>query len=156
MGEQFMVLPCEEATLNSSGWIASRPMSALLQDIKQNFWNWTVIFDLPPILMGDDVIRSCLALTASRLWLVPGSRRRKKSRNATNILIPQRSYESFSINLKIQSLRTIIIPTPDRPTARRHRKNTNNTQRREKTARAPRFKRMSQFFNRLGDANFRK
>ena len=56
MGERFMVLPCEQATLNSSGWIASRPMSALLQDIKQNFRNWTVIFDLPPILLGDDVI----------------------------------------------------------------------------------------------------
>jgi hypothetical protein len=31
-------------------------MSALLADLKKEFWNCTVIFDLPPILSGDDVI----------------------------------------------------------------------------------------------------
>jgi Mrp family chromosome partitioning ATPase len=31
-------------------------MNALLQDIKRDFRNWTVIIDLPPVLVGDDVI----------------------------------------------------------------------------------------------------
>ena len=53
---QALVLPCESRTANSSAWIASRAMSALLQDIKRSFANWTVVFDLPPTLASDDVI----------------------------------------------------------------------------------------------------
>ena len=53
---QLVVLPCEAPTLNSSEWIASRPMRALLQDIKREFRGWTVVFDLPPLLSSDDVI----------------------------------------------------------------------------------------------------
>jgi Mrp family chromosome partitioning ATPase len=57
IGKQLIsVLPCEAATLYSSEWMASRPMNALLQDIKRDFRNWTVIIDLPPVLVGDDVI----------------------------------------------------------------------------------------------------
>ena len=54
--QQFLVLPCKSPTLNSSEWMASRSMSALLQEIKRDFRAWTVIVDLPPILVGDDVI----------------------------------------------------------------------------------------------------
>jgi protein-tyrosine kinase len=53
---QFLALPCEAPTLSSSEWMASRAMTALLQDIRQSFRNWTVIVDLPPILPSDDVI----------------------------------------------------------------------------------------------------
>ena len=56
MNEHVLVLPCEAATPNSSAWIASRPMTALLQELERDFRNWTVIFDLPPILSSDDVI----------------------------------------------------------------------------------------------------
>jgi hypothetical protein len=51
-----MVLPCEEATLRSSEWMASRHMATVLQDIKRTFPGWTVILDFPPILAGDDFI----------------------------------------------------------------------------------------------------
>ena len=54
--ERLLVLPCETATLSSSEWLASRPMSAILRDIRQNFKGYTVILDLPPILPTDDVI----------------------------------------------------------------------------------------------------
>jgi Mrp family chromosome partitioning ATPase len=54
--QEILVLPCEAPTLNSSEWIASRPMRALLQDIKRDFAGWTVVFDLPPLLSSDDVI----------------------------------------------------------------------------------------------------
>jgi protein-tyrosine kinase len=53
---QMLVLPCEGATLRSSEWMASRQMTALLQDVKRNFPGWTVILDFPPILAGDDFI----------------------------------------------------------------------------------------------------
>jgi Mrp family chromosome partitioning ATPase len=54
--QSILVLPCETPTLNSSEWITSRAMDAFLQDIKRDFKDWTVIFDLPPVLAGDDVI----------------------------------------------------------------------------------------------------
>ena len=53
---KFSVLPCEASTASSSEWMASRSMSAILQEIKRDFKAWTVIFDLPPLLVGDDVI----------------------------------------------------------------------------------------------------
>ena len=53
---QVLVLPCEMRMANSSAWIASRAMDALLQEIKRSFPNWTVVIDLPPILASDDVI----------------------------------------------------------------------------------------------------
>jgi protein-tyrosine kinase len=54
--EKIFVLPCEASTLNSSAWMASRSMAAVLQEIKRDFRAWTVIIDLPPMLVGDDVI----------------------------------------------------------------------------------------------------
>ena len=54
--QQLLVLPCETATASSSDWMASRPMAALLQEIKRNFKPWTVVVDLPPLLTSDDVI----------------------------------------------------------------------------------------------------
>lgn len=53
---RFLTLPCEAPTLSSSEWMASRAMTAILQEIRQTFRNWTVIVDLPPILPSDDVI----------------------------------------------------------------------------------------------------
>lgn len=67
--EQLLVLPCEASTMNSSEWIASRQMSALLQEIKRDFRAWTVIFDLPPVLTSDDVI-SILPQIDSVLFVV--------------------------------------------------------------------------------------
>jgi protein-tyrosine kinase len=54
--QRFSLLPCEAATPDSSEWMASKTMSAFLQVIKQEFKGWIVIFDLPPLLIGDDVI----------------------------------------------------------------------------------------------------
>ena len=57
IGEQSLcVFPCESATLASSEWMASPAMDALLKQIRRDFRDWTVIFDLPPVLAGDDVI----------------------------------------------------------------------------------------------------
>jgi protein-tyrosine kinase len=54
--EKIFVLPCGNARLNSSEWMASGEMAALMQQIKRDFRTWTVIVDLPPILMSDDVL----------------------------------------------------------------------------------------------------
>jgi protein-tyrosine kinase len=53
---KMLVLPGEVCRSGSSEWIASNTMSTLLQAIKRDFRSTTVIFDLPPVLVGDDVI----------------------------------------------------------------------------------------------------
>jgi protein-tyrosine kinase len=53
---RLLVLPCETSIPNSSEWMASRSMTNLLYEIKRDLKGWTVIFDLPPILLSDDVI----------------------------------------------------------------------------------------------------
>ena len=54
--QQLLVLPCEAATPNSSEWMASRAMTALLEELRRSFKPWTIIVDLPPLLTSDDVI----------------------------------------------------------------------------------------------------
>jgi len=53
---ELMVLPAEAATLRSSELLASRAMDVMLQDIRRTFKSQTVIFDMPPLLSGDDVL----------------------------------------------------------------------------------------------------
>ena len=53
---ELMVLPTEGPTVHSSELIASRNMGTMLQDIKQIFRSHTVIFDMPPLLLGDEVL----------------------------------------------------------------------------------------------------
>ncbi len=52
----FLVLPGSVATTSSSEWMASQAMGTLLQTIKREFRSRIVIFDLPPLLLGDDAI----------------------------------------------------------------------------------------------------
>jgi protein-tyrosine kinase len=53
---KLLVLPGEVAAVTSSEWMASQTMGTMLQTIKRDFRSRIVIFDLPPMLVGDDVI----------------------------------------------------------------------------------------------------
>jgi protein-tyrosine kinase len=53
---KLLVLPGEVAAATSSELMASQMMGTLLQTIKRDFRSRIVIFDLPPLLVGDDVI----------------------------------------------------------------------------------------------------
>lgn len=66
------VLPAKVAS-NSSEWMASQTMAGLLQTIKRDFRSRIVIFDLPPILMGDDVISMLPRVDATLLVAAVGS-----------------------------------------------------------------------------------
>lgn len=66
----ILVLPGENSAPDSSAWMTSRPLSAMLQDIRQRYSAHTVIIDLPPMLIGDDVIAvlpqlDCILLVAA-------------------------------------------------------------------------------------------
>ena len=53
---ELMVLPTEAPTVHSSELISSRTLGTMLQDIRRAFRTRTVIFDMPPILQGDEVL----------------------------------------------------------------------------------------------------
>jgi protein-tyrosine kinase len=53
---ELLVLPGEACKSGASEWMASQTMVTLLQTIKREFRSRIVIFDMPPMLLGDDVI----------------------------------------------------------------------------------------------------
>jgi protein-tyrosine kinase len=67
---ELMVLPTEASTVRSSELIGSRAMNTMLQGIRRVFKSRTVIFDMPPILQGDEVLAilpriDCMLLVAA-------------------------------------------------------------------------------------------
>jgi protein-tyrosine kinase len=69
----LMVLPGSGAISGSSEWMASQTMGTLLQTIKREFRSRIVIFDLPPMLLGDDVITILPKMDAALLVAGVGS-----------------------------------------------------------------------------------
>jgi protein-tyrosine kinase len=53
---KLLVLPGEVCRSGTSEWMASQTMATLLQTIKREFRSRIVVFDMPPMLLGDDVI----------------------------------------------------------------------------------------------------
>ena len=68
----MLVLPGSVSS-NSSEWMASQTMGGLLQTIKRDFRSRIVIFDLPPMLLGDDVISILPRMDATLLVAGVGS-----------------------------------------------------------------------------------
>jgi protein-tyrosine kinase len=54
--DSLLVLSGSTPLARSSEWMASQTMAMLLETIKRDFRSHTVIFDLPPMLLGDDVV----------------------------------------------------------------------------------------------------
>ena len=69
----FLVLPGTVSTPGSSEWMASQTMGTLLQAIKREFRSRIVIFDLPPLLLGDDVISILPRVDAALLVAAVGT-----------------------------------------------------------------------------------
>lgn len=68
----MLVLPGSVSS-SSSEWMASQTMGALLHTIKRDFRSRIVIFDLPPMLVGDDVISILPRMDATLLVAGVGS-----------------------------------------------------------------------------------
>lgn len=69
----LLVLPGTVSMAGSSEWMASQAMGTLLQTMKREFRSRIVIFDLPPLLLGDDVISILPRMDASLLVAGIGS-----------------------------------------------------------------------------------
>jgi protein-tyrosine kinase len=51
-----LILPGEICKTGASEWMASQSMATVLQTIKREFRSRLVIFDMPPMLVGDEVL----------------------------------------------------------------------------------------------------
>jgi capsular exopolysaccharide synthesis family protein len=69
----LLVLPGSVPSQGSSEWMASQTLGTLLQTIKRDFRSRIVIFDLPPILLGDDVISILPRMDAAILVAAVGA-----------------------------------------------------------------------------------
>ena len=54
--EDFDIVPCRETTSGSSELLTSARMVNLVEELKWNFPSRLMMFDLPPILVADDVL----------------------------------------------------------------------------------------------------
>lgn len=54
--ERLVILPCREMIESSSEIMSSPKISELVDDVKSRYPNRIVLFDLPPVLDGDEVI----------------------------------------------------------------------------------------------------
>jgi Mrp family chromosome partitioning ATPase len=71
-GCELLVLPTEAPTMRSSELIGSRNMDTMLHDIKRIFRSETVIFDMPPLLQGDEVLATLPRIDAVLLVTAVG------------------------------------------------------------------------------------
>jgi protein-tyrosine kinase len=69
----MLVLPGEVCHGGSSEWMASQTMTSLLQGIRTEFRSRIVIFDLPPVLVGDDVLSILPQMDATLFIAAVGS-----------------------------------------------------------------------------------
>jgi protein-tyrosine kinase len=53
---QMLVLPGEVCKSGSADWLASQAMTTTLQALKRDFRSHVIVLDMPPVLIGDDVI----------------------------------------------------------------------------------------------------
>ena len=53
---QTLVLPGEVCKAGAAEWMASQAMTTTLQALKREFRSHVIILDMPPVLVGDDVI----------------------------------------------------------------------------------------------------
>ena len=53
---KFVILPAKGIGGSSSELLTSQSMMQLIDEVKNRYQNRIVIFDLPPVLVGDDVI----------------------------------------------------------------------------------------------------
>jgi protein-tyrosine kinase len=54
--QELLVLPTRASTAGSAELLASRAMTATLQQIKRDYPSRTIVLDLPPLLSSDDAI----------------------------------------------------------------------------------------------------
>ncbi len=84
--ERFVILPCRKAFRNSSELLTTPRMVQLVQELKARYPSRLVIFDLPPVLVGDDVVAFSSLLDAVLLVVDNGKTRPDELSRAVELL----------------------------------------------------------------------
>lgn len=84
--KRLVILPGNEPLINSSEQLSSPRMVQLVEELKMRYPDRIVLFDLPPLLMGDDVMAFAPNLDALILVLEEGKTTREELRRAYELL----------------------------------------------------------------------
>lgn len=89
---QMLVLPGEVCRSGAAEWMASQAMTTMIDTLKRDFRSHVIILDLPPILIGDEVIsilprlESVLLVTAVGTSTLPDLKQAYKQIKSTPIV----------------------------------------------------------------------
>lgn len=84
--QRLVVLPGRESISNSSEMLNTVPMQNLMQDLKKRYMRRVVIFDLPPLLNGDDVLVFAPQVDTTLLVVAEGKTMRADLARAQHLL----------------------------------------------------------------------
>lgn len=88
--DRLVVLPGHESVLNSSEALSSPTMHKLVEELRTRYPDRIILFDLPPLLVGDDVIAFAPNVDAILLIVEEGQTTRADLRRAYDLLGGQR------------------------------------------------------------------
>ncbi|MGQ0618502.1 MAG: CpsD/CapB family tyrosine-protein kinase [Panacagrimonas sp.] len=84
--ERMVILPGKDRVHNSSEMLASPRMSRLLTDLKTRYRSRLVIFDLPPVLVGDDALAIAPQMDAVLMVVDEGRTKKNEVTRSMQIL----------------------------------------------------------------------
>ncbi len=84
--EDFAILPCEKGQSGASELMNSPKMTRFVEQVKKSSANQITVFDLPPILVGDDVLSFSSHLDALILVVEDGVTERPDIQHALHLL----------------------------------------------------------------------
>jgi len=84
--ERLVILPGTNSTEDSSELLSSPKMSRLTQELKTRYPSRIVIYDLPPVLVGDDVVAFAPNIDAALLVVEVGSTETEKLKQTIDLL----------------------------------------------------------------------
>lgn len=83
---QFNILPCQRQLVGTSELLTSKKMARLVEELKTRYADRIVIFDLPPILVGDDVVAFSALLDCVLLVVEDGKTQTDELMRARDLL----------------------------------------------------------------------
>lgn len=84
--ERFVILPGNKSADASSELLSSKKMSRLTQELKTRYPSRIVIYDLPPIVVGDDVVAFAPNLDTALIVVEEGSTETDKLKRSIDLL----------------------------------------------------------------------
>jgi capsular exopolysaccharide synthesis family protein len=84
--ERLVILPGNKSTDASSELLSSKKMSRLAQDLKTRYPSRIVIYDLPPVVVGDDVVAFSPNLDTALLVVEEGGTETDKLKRSIDLL----------------------------------------------------------------------